>query len=107
MERDDFKKIIKLRCGLKNKKASNSIKTPYDGYLKEYITKLVKSQMEIDSLGIMLNGNLCLAYGGGWNVEKQRTDDYTLISGDYYNETCSTEEMKQRIAVLAAEIVDD
>lgn len=59
MERDDFKKIIKLRCGLKDKKASNSIKTPYDGYLKEYITKLVKSQMEIDSLGIMLNGNLC------------------------------------------------
>lgn len=90
MERDDFKKIIKLRCGLKDKKASNSIKTPYDGYLKEYITKLVKSQMEIDSLGIMLNRNLCLAYGG-----------------DYYNETCSTEEMKRRIAVLAAEIVDD
>lgn len=107
MERDDFKKIIKLRCGLTDKKASNSIKTSYDGYLKEYITKLVESQMEIDSLGIMLNGNLCLAYGGGWNVEEQRTDDYTLISGDYYNETCSTEEMNQRIAVLAAEIVDD
>lgn len=44
---------------------------------------------------------------GGWNVEEQRTNDYTLISGDYYNETCSTEEMKQRIAVLAAEIVDN
>ncbi|MFQ9403279.1 MAG: hypothetical protein ACLR1Z_05865 [Eubacterium sp.] len=48
-----------------------------------------------------------MAYGGGWNVEEQRTNDYTLISGDYYNETCSTEEMKQRIAVLAAEIVDN
>lgn len=33
--------------------------------------------------------------------------DMSEISGDYYNETCSTEEMKRRIAVLAAEIVDD
>lgn len=107
MERDDFKKIIKLRCGLKDKKVNGSIKTPYDSYLKEHITKLVESQMEIDNLGIMSNGNLCLAYGGGWNTEQQRFDDYTLISGDYYNETCTSEEMKQRIAVLAAEIVDD
>lgn len=61
--------------------------------------------MEIDSLGIRSNGDLCFASGGYWNNETGKHNDYVLMPEFKDNEVCTYTEMNKRIAKLASEII--
>ena len=105
MEREDFKKIIKLRSFWKIDKRKGNYKLPNGERLSNYVAELVESQMKIDKLGIRANGNLCFASGGCWNVETKEFDNYTLMPAFQENEVCSYDEMEKRIQSIVIEIV--
>ena len=105
MKREDFKKIIKLRSFWKIDKRKGNYKLPNGINLSVYVTALVKSQMEIDSLGIRSNGDLCFASGGYCNNETGKHNDYVLMPEFKDNEVCTYTEMNKRIAKLASEII--
>ena len=105
MKREDFKQIIKLRSGWKIDKRIGDYRLPNGKFLSDYVRKLVESQMELDSLLISKDGNLCLCEGGGWNPETKQFDDYRLLPDFKETEICTDEEMEMRITNLVNEIV--
>ena len=105
MKREDFKKIIKLRSFWKIDKRKGNYKLPNGKRLSDYITSLVESQMKLDNLAIRENGDLCVASGGGWNVETKEFDDYTLMPAFQKTEVCSFDDMEKRIKSIVREIV--
>lgn len=105
MTRENFKKIIKLRSIWKIDKRKGNYKLPSRDYLKDYIRRLVESQMKIDNLGIMENGDLCFMRGGEWNTDTKDFDDYILCPPFLDNEKCSSDRMERRITKLIHEIV--
>lgn len=99
MKRNDFKKIIKLRS--RWKLTGDNYKLPSGDSISVYIQKLVESQLEIDQLAVLKNGDLAFSTGGEWNDQAK-----VLLMPDYKeNETCDFYEMEKRIKVLACEIV--
>lgn len=99
MKRNDFKKIIKLRS--RWKLTGDNYKLPSGDSISVYIQKLVESQLEIDQLAVLKNGDLAFSTGGEWNDQAKE-----LLMPDYKeNETCDFYEMEKRIKVLACEIV--
>ena len=105
MKREDFKKIIKLRSFWKIDKRKGNYKLPNGKHLSDYILDMVESQMKIDNLGIMTNGDLCFASGGNRNVEANEFNDYVLMPDFESNEVCSYDEMQQRIGCLIRELL--
>lgn len=105
MKREDFKKIIRLRSYWKIDKRKGNYKLPNGNNLLTYVTDLVESQMKLDNLRIMSNGDLCLISGGEWNTETKEFDDYTLMPQFQDNEVCSYDEMEKRINCLAHELL--
>lgn len=61
--------------------------------------------MQLDSLGIRENGDLCFCQGGNWNNDTKDFDDYTLMPAFENNETCTYDDMEKRIKRLVSEIV--
>lgn len=104
MKRNVFKEIIKLRSNLRVDKRMGNYDLPTKRKLSDYITELVKTQMEIDNYGIRKNGDLCFCQGGKWNADTEEYDDYTLMPAFENNEICSYEVMEERIEVLVHEI---
>lgn len=105
MKREDFKKIIKLRSCWKIDKRKGNYELPSGGHLLDHIRGLVESQMQLDSLGIRSNGDLCFMHGGDWNTETKEFDDYTLMPDFEENEVCSFYEMEKRIKLLTQELL--
>lgn len=105
MERENFKKIIKLRSFWKIDKRKGNYELPNGKHLLDYISDLVESQMKLDNLGIRKNGNLCLMSGGKWNTETKMFDDYTLMPAFQENEVCSYEDMEKRVRCLVHELL--
>lgn len=105
MKRDHFKKIIKLRSFWKIDKIMGNYKLPNGTRLSHYVKKLIESQMQLDSLGILSNGDLCFVHGGEWNEEIKNFDDYTLSPPFQDNEICSYDEMEKRINCLLKELI--
>lgn len=105
MKRSDFIQIIKLRSCWKIDKRKGNYTLPNNERLSVYVEKLVRSQMELDSFGILLNGDLAFCTGGKLNAEKKEYDDYTLMPAFAENEMCSYDDMEKRIQRLVSEIV--
>lgn len=105
MNREDFKKIIKLRSYWKIDRRKGNYKLPNGKKLSDYVTGLVESQMKLDCLGIRANGDLCMVSGGVWNTETKEFDDYTLMPEFQNNEVCSFDDMEKRIRVIVSEII--
>lgn len=105
MKREDFKKIIKLRSFLKIDKRKGNYTLPNGKRLSDYITSLVESQMKLDNLGIMANGDLCTCTETAWNEEKKYFEDYTLMPSFQDNESCSYDDMEKRIKAIVFEII--
>lgn len=97
MKRTDFIKIIRLRSCWKIDKRRGNYDLPNGKRLSTYIKHLVKTQMEIDTLLIRENGDLCNGF--------EMFDDYTLMPPFEDNEKCSIDEMERRINKLVYEIV--
>lgn len=105
MKRKDFIQIIKLRSAWKIDHRKGNYELPSGKKLDAYIIELVESQMKIDSLGIMKNGDLCPCEGGGWNTESKNFNDFILSPDFEEKETCSYDDMERRIERLVSEIV--
>lgn len=105
MTRENFKKIIKLRSEWKIDKRKGNYELPNGDHLKDYIRRLVESQMKIDDLGIMENGDLCFMHGGEWNEDVKDFNDYTLYLPFQDNEKCTFSRMERRITDLIHEII--
>ena len=99
MKRKDFIKIIKLRSVWKiDKRLSNVDYTlPSGEKLSDYIEELVTSQMEIDSLLIRENGDLCLGERIG--------NECKLFPAYLNNEFCHINEMGKRINNLIYDVL--
>lgn len=104
IKREDFIKIIKLRSYYKIDKRKGNYKL-LNGYLSDYIEKLVLSQMNIDNLAIAENGNLCPFSGGVWNENKKWFEDYRFVSDDKEDEFCPFSDMEIRINKLVNDII--
>lgn len=103
MKRNDFKKIIKLRSQWEL--TGDNYTLPSGESISAYIQKLVETQLEIDHLAVLENGDLALSTGGNWNDQAKKFEDYKLMPGYKENETCDFYEMEKRINALACEIV--
>ena len=105
MKRENFKKIIKFRSFWRIDKRKGNYELPNGTFLSDYVRDLVESQMKLDNLGIRLNGDLCYAFGGGWNNETKDFDDYTLMPDFQPSEVCSYDKMEDRIRRLVFELL--
>ena len=99
MKREDFKKIIRLRSYWKIDKRRGNYKLPNGDRLSEYVERLVRTQLELDKMGIRNNGNICDC-------------DYPISMADYIlhppygiTELCTYDDMERRIKRLVNEIV--
>lgn len=99
IKREDFAKIINLRSIYKIDKRKDNFQ------IKNYIIELIESQMKLDNLGIMESGDLCPCHGGEYNLEKAGFEDYLLLPPFKDNETCTYNQMQNRIFNLALEII--
>ena len=104
MKREDFKTIIRARSAWKIDRRKGNYNLPA-GTLKDYVMRLVISQMELDQLGILSSGDLALMSGGEWNEVIKDFDDYTLMPGFAPNEICPFEKMEYRVISLVCEII--
>ena len=105
MKRKDFIKIIKLRSCWRIDRRSGNYTLPNGKKLSIYVDGLVRSQMQLDSLGIRESGDLCFCDGGKWNESAGEFDDFRLMPDFEENEVCSYERMNKRIDLLIREIV--
>lgn len=105
MKRMDFIKIIKLRSVWKVDKRKGNYALPNGQKLSVYIERLVRTQMQLDSLAICENGDLCESSGGNWNDAKKVFEDYNLFPAFQNNEICGFDEMERRINWLIRDIV--
>lgn len=100
MKRADFIQIIKLRSFWKIDKRKGNYKLPNGSHLRDYVERLVDSQLTLDGLGINKDGNLV-------DCTEPTTlfGDYTLMPAFAANETCSYDEMQKRYNALIREII--
>lgn len=103
MKRNDFKKIIKIRSQWKF--TGDNYKLPSGEPISVYVRRLVESQMNVDSLAILKNGDLSFATGGEWNDTSKEFEGYVLMPAFQENETCEFDEMEKRIDALVYELV--
>lgn len=103
MKRNDFKKIIKIRSQWQF--TGDNYKLPSGEPISVYVGKLVESQMNVDSLAILKNGDLSFATGGEWNDTAKEFENYMLMPAFQENETCEFDEMEKRIDALVYELV--
>lgn len=103
MKREDFKKIIKLRSQWKI--TGENYTLPSNEQISTYVQGLVESQLELDRLAVLENGDLAFSTGGNWNNQAKKFEDYKLMPDYKENETCDFYEMEKRIKTLACEIV--
>nr|DAZ25845.1 MAG TPA: hypothetical protein [Caudoviricetes sp.] len=103
MKRNDFKKIIRLRSRWKI--TGENYKLPSGEPVSVYIQKLVDSQLEIDQLAVLKNGDLAFSTGGEWNDQAKEFEDYKLMPDYKEDETCDFYEMEKRTRALVHEIV--
>lgn len=103
MKREDFKKIIKLRSQWKI--TGENYTLPSNEQLSTYVQGLVGSQLELDQLAVLKNGDLAFSTGGNWNDQAKKFEDYKLMPDCRENETCDFYEMEKRIKTLTCEIV--
>mgnify|MGYP000049433471 FL=1 len=103
MKRNDFKKIIKIRSQWQF--TGDNYKLPSGEPISVYVRKLVESQMNVDKLAILENGNLSFATGGEWNDTAKEFGNYTLMPDFKENETCEFDEMEKRIDALVYELI--
>lgn len=95
MTRKNFIQIIKLRSAWKIDKRRGNYELPNGTHLRDYVEKLVESQLELDNLGVRANGDLCF-----YDKANSR-----LMPAFEDNESCTDEEMDKRIWRLICEIV--
>lgn len=105
MKREDFKQIIKLRSFWIIDKRKGNYKLPSGDNLREYVYQLVKSQMDLDCLGIAEDGNLYMCRGGAYNFEKEDYEDIIIMPAFRDNEAVSYDEHNKRIDALVREII--
>jgi hypothetical protein len=103
MKRNDFKKIIKIRSQWQF--TGDNYKLPSGEPISVYVRKLVESQMNVDSLAILKNGDLSFATGGEWNDTTKEFECYVLMPAFQENETCDFDKMEKRIDALVYELV--
>lgn len=103
MKREDFKKIIKLRSQWKI--TGENYTLPSNEQISTYVQGLVESQLELDRLAVLNNGDLAFSTGGNWNDKEKKFEDYKLMPDYKENETCDFYEMEKRIKTLTCEIV--
>lgn len=103
MKREDFKKIIKLRSQWKI--TGENYISPSNEQLSVYVQGLVESQLELDQLAVLKNGDLAFSTGGNWSEQAKKFEDYKLMPDYKENETCDFYEMEKRIKTLTCEIV--
>ena len=103
MKREDFKNIIRLRSRWKI--TGENYTLPSGDSISIYIQKLVDSQLKIDRLAVLKNGDLAFSTGGNWNDQAKKFEDYKLMLDCKENETCDFYEMEKRIKTLTCEIV--
>lgn len=99
MNIEKFKKIIKLRSCWKIDRRMGDYKLPNNEKLSDYVTELVKSQLELDRLAISSDGKLVFS---AWDEKKKMYELYVPFSE---NEFCSYYEQEIRIEKLVREIV--
>lgn len=83
----------------------DNYKLPSGDSISVYIQKLVDSQLEIDQLAVLKNGDLAFSTGGEWNDQAKEFEDYKLMPDYKEDETCDFYEMEKRIKALTHEIV--
>ena len=105
MTRKNFIQIIKLRSFWKIDKRKGNYALPSGEKLSDYITGIVESQIKIDNLGIMANGDLCTCSGGTWDAKSKNFCDYKLMPAFANSEICSYDEMERRIKKLVLDII--
>ena len=103
MKRNEFKKIIKIRSEWQF--TGDNYKLPSCEPISAYVRRLVESQMNVDNLAILENGDLSFATGGEWNNTAKKFENYTLMPDFKENETCEFNEMEKRIDALVYELV--
>lgn len=103
MKREDFKKIIKLRSQWKI--TGENYTLPSNEQISTYVQGLVESQLELDQLAVLENGDLAFSAGGNWNDKEKKFEDYKLMPDYKENETCDFYEMEKRIKTLTCEII--
>lgn len=103
MKRNDFKKIIKLRSQWEF--TGDNYTLPSGEPISTYVQKLVETQLEIDHLAVLENGDLAFSTGGEWNDQTKELEDYKLMPDYKENETCDFYEMEKRINTLVYEII--
>lgn len=103
MKRNDFKKMIKLRSQWEF--TGNNYTLPSGDPISTYVQKLVETQLEIDHLAVLKNGDLAFSTGGEWNDQTKEFEDYKLMPDYKENETCDFYEMEKRINTLVYEII--
>ena len=103
MKRNDFKKIIKLRSQWEFTGDNYTLTSGEP--ISTYAQKLVESQLEIDHLAVLKNGDLAFSTGGEWDDQAKEFEDYKLMPDYKENETCDFYEMEKRINTLVYEIV--
>lgn len=99
MTRENFIKIIKLRSIWKISKRMGNYELPSGRKLSHYVEKLVKSQMDVDKLGIRKNGKLCYC------EYKADSGKFLLMPSFEEIEECTLEDMAKRIQALVFDII--
>lgn len=105
MDRNTFIQIIRLRSFWKIDKRKGNYTLPSGDKLSYYIEHLVRSQMEIDKLGIRSDGNLTHCTGGEVNLTTCTIEDYHMLNPYIEDEICTFDEMENRIQRLVKEII--
>lgn len=104
MTRENFIKIIKLRSKYETNTGNYTI--PGGETLGDYIENLVISQLDLDNLAILENGNLSECLDGNFSQHwKNNFSDFVIVSGNGKNEFCTYEDMHQRINYLVIDII--
>lgn len=103
MKREDFKEIIKLRSQWKI--TGENYTLPSNEQLSAYVQRLVESQLELDHLAILENGDLAFCTGGNWDNQTKEFESYELMPAYKDKEICDYYKMEKRINALVYEIV--
>ncbi len=103
MKRENFKQIIKLRSQWEI--TGENYTLPSNEQLSAYIQGLVESQLELDHLAILENGDLAFYTGGNWNDQTKEFESYKLMPAYKDKEICDFDKMEKRINALVYEIV--
>lgn len=105
MKRQDFIKIIRLRSSWQVDTRKGNYNLPNGKKLSSYIIGLVESQLKIDHLGVMKNGDIAFCTGGHWDSEHKQFSDIQLQPDFQDDEIVSYEEHDARIEKLVYDVI--